>query len=225
MLEARARALLQREVCKGCSSDIFPVPVGLEPSYHPISKLPELSKSEAYSDSIPESVSPPLELKRAQIWLSPEEEFSWLKSELFLKHLQHISYRAGFEIAGNRKEIQMRFLTHREDLPIVLTAFRGQFVRCELSECTHDLLARITPDAWLDIAFLEAFPPPPYSRLLTRPEELKVTTYRSLIAALMEIEPPAIGFYQALFQPVHPNHDWNRNVQGLLDLEYNTKLV
>jgi hypothetical protein len=41
----------------------------------------------------------------------------------------------------------------------------------------------------------------------------------------MQIEPPAFGFYQALFQPVKPDHNWHHNVQRLLDLEYRLKLI
>ena len=41
----------------------------------------------------------------------------------------------------------------------------------------------------------------------------------------MEIKPPALGFYQALFMPVHPEHDWHWNIEKLLDLEYKIKLM
>ena len=34
------------------------------------------------------------------------------------------------------------------------------------------------------------------------------------------IPPPAIGLYQAVFQPTSPAHDWHRNVRCLQDLEF-----
>ena len=45
-----------------------------------------------------------------------------------------------------------------------------------------------------------------------------------LITAMADIDPPAVGVYQVVFQAVHPAHNWHRNVQILLDLEYNIKL-
>jgi len=43
-----------------------------------------------------------------------------------------------FEIVGNSKKIQMRFLVHRQDLPIIQTAFISQFERCEISHKFDD---------------------------------------------------------------------------------------
>lgn len=222
MLAARVQGIIEREVSKGCSPDITPHPVALEPAYHPISSTPELLAEQNQSDHIPESIPFAGDLIRLQLWLSPEEKFSWLDSELFLKQLRTLSHRVAFEIVGNSAKIQMQLLTHRNDLPIIQTAFRGQFERCELSGTLDNHLSL---NLWADVTFMDYFPPSPYSHLLTRPDELKVTTYRSLVAALMGIEPPAIGMYQALFQPVKPGHNWHQNVQMLLDLEYTIKLV
>jgi hypothetical protein len=46
-----------------------------------------------------------------------------------------------------------------------------------------------------------------------------------LIASLAQIPEAAVGFCQILFQPVCPNHDWHRNVQALLNLEYTLQLM
>ena len=224
MLRTMAEALFHGEVSKGCRPDIALTPVSLEPTFRPISQVSELVTGQTQKDFIPEPIPPASNLVRLQIWPSPDEEFSWLNSELFLKQLQTVSHRIGFEFIGNTKEILMRFLAHRADLPIIKTAFRGQFERCELSDSLDDLFIGLNPDSRNDATFLDCFPPPPYSHLLTRPDELKVTTYRSLVAALMEIEPPAIGFYQALLQPVKSEHNWHRNVEILLDVEYTIRL-
>jgi len=77
---------------------------------------------------------------------------------------------------------------------------------------------------WKDTYFRDYFPYPPYYNLLTCPNELKTSPLRSLIMALSNIKPPAVGFYQALFQPVSSAHNWHRNVEKLLDFEYSIKL-
>ena len=46
-----------------------------------------------------------------------------------------------------------------------------------------------------------------------------------LVAALAQIPFPAVGFYQAVFAPVSPGHDWHQNVRTLLDLEYSIELL
>ena len=224
MLRTMAEALFHGEVSKGCRPDIALTTVSLEPTFRPISQASELVTGQAHNDFIPEPIPRVSDLIRLQIWPSPEEKFSWLNSELFLKQLQTVSHRIGFEIIGNTKKIRMNFLAHRADLPIIKTIFRGQFDRCELSHSSDSIFTRLTLESRIDLSFQDYFPPPPYSHLLTRPDELKVTSYRSLIAALMEIEPPAIGFYQALLQPVKPMHNWHRNVEMLLDIEYTIKL-
>ena len=225
LLTARLQNILQGEFNKGCRPDIVTTPVALEPSYSPFTKTPESMTGPDECDFIIEPTPPGCELVRAQIWISPEEEFGWLKSELFIKSLSSVSHRVAFEIIGNKEKIQMRLLLHQRDLPLIQTAFRGQFTRCELSYKSNDPFGKLAPDLWNDAIFLDYFPPPPYSELLTRPDELKVSTYPMLIAALMEIESPAIGFYQALMQPVAPVHNWHQNVQELLDILYSQKLV
>lgn len=225
ILEAKLKKIVCEEANKGCSPEVKVTPVGLEPFYSPITHTPDLPAKNTENDFILEPLPQIKDLIRLQLWLSPEEKFNWLNSELFLKQLRSVSHRVAFEILGNSKKIQMRFLVHRRDLPIVQTAFQGQFERCELSNKLDDLFEGSGSELWKEVTFLDFFPPPPYSQLLTRPDELKVTTYLALVTALMEIEPPALGFFQALMQPVNPAHNWHRNVELLLDLEYAFKLL
>ncbi|GAG38367.1 unnamed protein product, partial [marine sediment metagenome] len=111
--------------------------------------------------------------------------------------------------------------------PTVRTAFSGEFELCALSDvdADDDLLRSITPRAWAKAAFCDYYPPPPYSHLMTRPEELERSPYTTLFAALANLPKTAIGLYQILFAPVSPRHDWHRNVRTLLDLEYQIKLL
>lgn len=221
ILAARLNAIIEEEAGKGCAFDISPTPVALEPRYRFISQASDLINEGLDYDYIVETLPPPYELCCLQIWISPEESFSWFKSERFLKHLQKISHRVRLEISGNKTNIQMRIWVYRKDLPIILTSFQSQFERCELSSTPAN---SSNFDTWRDTLFMDFFPPPPYSDLLTQSNELKVTPFQSLICAMMEIEPPVLGFYQAVFQPVSPEHDWHRNIQILLDLQYALKL-
>ena len=225
ILAAKAQEMFQQEISKGCSPEIASTPVALEPSYHPISRIQDLLTIRTETDFVAEPIPPSNELIRFQVWLSPEEQFNWLSSELFLKQLSTISHRVAFEVVGNEDKIQLQFLVHQGDLPIIQTAFRSQFERCELFPVSDDLLKGLDLDPLENIIFWDFFPPPPYSHLLTQPDEIQVSSYKPLIAALMEINPPGIGFYQALLQPVRPEHYWHQNVEGLLDLEYSTKLL
>jgi hypothetical protein len=224
MLAARLQGVVSIEANKGCCPEVSSTPVALEPRFNPINQVSELLKGKAEPDFIVETLPQIRDLIRLQIWLSPEEKFSWLNSELFLKQLRSVSHRVSFEIIGNSQKIQMQFLVHKRDLPIIQTAFQGQFERCKLTPQLDTLFESMAPETWEDASFLDFFPPPPYSQLLTRSNELKVTTFPALIIALMEIEPPALGFFQALMQPVNPAHNWHLNVQKLLDAEYALKL-
>jgi hypothetical protein len=76
----------------------------------------------------------------------------------------------------------------------------------------------------IDICFREYFPPPPYSHLLTRPQELQSSPLKSLITAMAAIEAPSAGIYQVILQAVSPRNNWHRNVQILLDFEFGIKL-
>ena len=225
MLAARAKAIMEKEFSKGCHPGIITKPVALEPPFNSITQAPELLAGKTETDFNIEPLPPTRDLVRLQLWLSPEQKFSWLNSELFLKQLRAVSHRVAFEIVGNSGKIQMRFLVHRRDLPIIQTAFISQFERCEISHKFDGFFTELTPESWNDVKFLDCFPPPPYSHLITRPDELKVTTYLALVTALMGVEPPAVGFYQALIQPVNSAHNWHRNVQILLDIEYTFKLL
>ena len=225
ILAAKAQEMFQQEISKGCSPEIISTPVALEPSYHPISRAQDLLTARTETDFISEPVPSIDGLIRLQVWLSPEEQFNWLSSELFLKQLRRLSHRIAFEIVGNKDKIQLQFLVHRGDLPIIQTAFRSQFERCELSPLPDGFFKGLDLDSWENIIFLDFFPPPPYSHLLTQPDEIQVSSYKPLIAALMEIRPPGVGFYQALLQPVRPENCWHQNVESLLDLEYSIKLL
>lgn len=225
MIRAKIADLLCDESRKGCDPQISHIPVALEPQYTPIQSLYSNWESQGYRETIRETVARDKASLRLQVWLAPDEEHDWLKSELFLKQLAQVSNRLGFEIIGNANKIYLGFLVHPDDKPFLETSFRGAFQHCELTEASSTEGFHGLDDRKQQISFVDLYPPPPYSHLLTRPDEVKVSPYQSLLAALMNIEGPELGFYQALFQPVWPEHNWHRNVETLLDIEYVQKLM
>ena len=224
MVGARLRSIIQEEISKGCRPEISRETVSIEPLFTPLWTIDNTPKAEKDSHWMIEVPCHSEDLIRLQAWISPEHPFDWNRSELFIKQLQAASFRVGFEVAGNCDGIVIVFLIHREDLPIITAAFNGEFDLCQITIMDKGPINGLKDKVWVDTLFRDYFPPPPYSHLLTRPPELHVSPLIPLITALSNIEAPAVGIYQALFQPVPPNHNWHRNVEILLDIEYAVKL-
>ena len=225
MLAAKAKVILRAEISKGCMPEIAPHPLALEPFYQPVLGAAQLALAEEASPWVLEAPPSEDELVRFQAWISPDQHSDWVRSELFLKQLVCLRHRAAMEIVGNRAAIAIRFLCHRDDGPILKAAFLGQFEQCALSVVSEDRLTEAPLAAWEKVVFGDFLPPPPYSHLFTTPDELKRSPYTTLTTALAGIEPPSIGIYQVVFEAVPPDHDWHQNVQALLDLEFNIKLM
>jgi len=218
MLAAKAKSIIQKEITKGCEPFIYPNPVEIEPVYVPFGVLkdnPVICNLAKYPEI--------LDWTRLQIWISPHQKFDWNKSELFLKQLQSLRHRIGFEITGNEERIYLYFLCKRDDVHLIKGAFRGEFEFCELS--TSDFLWKSCSEKGQDIVFNDYFPFPPYSHLLTRPDEIKISPFRAIVSCLSDIASPSFGIFQALFQPVSHCNNWHRNIQALLDFEYQIKLL
>ncbi len=220
-LEAQRAA----EIAKGCDPTIWPQQVALEPVYAPMRLGPPEPKAVEHAFITYADAPRAEQWVRLQIWISPERVFQWARCESFLKHLFGVSYRLIFEITGNRDGICFRLGCHREDLPIVQTAFEAKIEHGMVTLQPRLRLDRMSTHAAHEIRLRDYLPEPPYHHLLTRPEELEDSPYEGLIAALTRLAPPAIGRYQVVFQPVSPIHDWHRNVQLLTDLEYSAKQI
>lgn len=223
MFAAKARSIVANESFKGCSDKISLYPVVMEPLYIPINNTRELLTGDIKSIPAKERFFDINNLVRRKIWISPLHEFSWKATERFLKQLQSVSQPVGFEIRGNEKKIDIGILCDRCDVPIIESTFKGEFEYCELT--SDDSSLKITQDDWETIEFRDYFPSPPYSHLLTCSDELSICPYKTLLFALSKIPDPGMGFVQVIFQPVDPRHNWHRNIQVLLDLEYNIKLT
>jgi len=225
MLAEKAKALISAEIGKGCNSTVMPNPVALEPLWTPITMPRDIINLKDSPSWANEAVPSTDDLARYRVWISPEQPFNWDCCELFLRQLCMVSNRVGLEIAGNEDKIVISLLCHRQDIPVISTAFHGKFKLCKLSPLKADMLCDTGLQAWEHIRFYDFFPGPPYFYLLTRPNELHTSPYECLLTAMTNIPAPAIGLYQVLFQPVSPLSNWHRNIEILMDLEYITKLV
>lgn len=223
MVAAKVQAKISHEITKGCTPHIIEYPVALEPRFQPIWEN-ATEQSQIPDQYVLEQPLSENDLIRKQIWISPEHEFDWHRSESFIKMLESISHRIGFEIAGNCREIMITFLCSKFDLPVIETAFKSAFEYCELSDSFENPLACIPDETWNDIYFRDFLPHPPYYNLFTMPSELVNSPLRSAIIAISDIEFPATGFYQVLFEPVSSLNNHHKQIEILLDIEYRIKL-
>lgn len=224
-LTAKAQGLIQKEAVKGCSSEIYPFPVCLESPFSPIMSASMVALEEPQPEYLNRSLVDKNEFVRLRVWICPDQPFTWVRSELFLKGLKNLNHRAGLEIHGNRENIEINFLLSSDDLPQFTAAFKSQFNQCELTLKAADHLTQFTTEDWQKAQFLDFYPLPPYSHLFTQPDELKLSPFEVIFAGLTKIEPPAIGFYQLLFQGTDPDHNWHQNINILTDFEYAIKLM
>jgi len=226
MISARTAALVRREAGKGCSPEIAPEPVSLEPRYETLRTIEEALAAGGHAgDWTYEAPAAEHDLIRVRLWVSPEQDCNWNRSELFLKQLTRVGGRVALEIAGNRQAVTMTLLCRRADLPVVQAAFAGQFEASALSFRGADWFSSLPAAAWRDTLFFDLWPPPPYSHLMTRPDELQRSPYAVLFGTLSALPPPGLGFYQVVFEPVAPDHNWHANVEALRDLEFSLKLM
>ncbi len=190
MLQAKVQAIVEAEGAKGCLPWISPVPVALEPPFRPISTYRRYAPDAAEPLATAEPPSAAEDLLRLGVWISPDQGFDWNRCELFLKQLAHLRHRMGFEIVVNQERIVIDLVCHRSDGPVIATAFKGVFAQCRLVGPCPDLLCGLPPDAWSNVAFVDYYPLPPYSHLLTRPSELRASPYESLIVGMSGLPAP-----------------------------------
>ena len=224
LVASRLTTIMSEEAQKGCRPDISETPVSLEPYFRPAWAMKDtlnIHENPMHTIAKPAANN---DLVRYRVWISSEQNAEWNRSELFLKQLQTMAFRMGFEVVGNNKDVAIYLLCHPFDLPVLTAAFQGQFESCELTPMDNGPLHTTPKNDWIKIVFRDYFPPPPYSHLLTRPQELGISPIFPLITAISRIEAPAVGLYQALFQAVPPENNWHRNIQLLLDFEYAIKL-
>ena len=198
MFAAKAKAIVLEEAGKGCQPLIAAQPVALEPPYRSIRRLWDRSEIEAEPVWVIESPIPEEELVRLQIWVSPDQECDWNRSELLLKHLTHAHHRMALETVGNEEQITIQLLCHLADLPIVRTAVLGQFEHCELSIVTVDPFRGVSSSSWAQMLLCDFYPSPPYSHLFTQPSELRRSPLATVITALSSIPSDSLGIQQML---------------------------
>ncbi len=225
MISSMGRRILESQLAVGCDSAIWPQPVALEPGFIPVRIPRDCDRMESMPEITYQPPVCPENIVRFQVWISPEYEFRWDRCELFLRHLPSLSRRAAFEITGNNRQIMINFLCHRQDIPVLATAFQGRLGKCKLTTLEESPMESLDPEQWDDIKLRDYYPPPPYYHLFTGPDQLHISSCEYLISALSSIPAPALGIYQVIFQPVSRNNNWYRNIKILMDIEYAVKLA
>lgn len=225
MIAARLREAVKREMMKGCTADLHPQPVALEPVYTPLNLRDPILIGPDAATAIPEEPINPRQWVRRRIWISPKHRFSWDRAELFVRMLAGVSRRVAFEVLGNCSEVSMQLACHLDDLGRVNAACTGQFSDVFMGSSGEDRLAKITDFQWSDVQFRDYFAPRCYADLFTPPQSLKVSPIEPIIIALHRIPLFAYGIYQIAFQPVSPAHAWHQNVSALQDLIYQDRLL
>ncbi len=221
LIASRTSEIFSREVYKGCEPVIWPKPVDIEPFYTPLGDL-ENSRTEP---AVPYKKPPEKQLIRMKLWLSAEQKFKWHLSEQFLKQLNAVSSPVSFEIHGNEDRILFSIKCSPEDAHIIQASLSGKLRYCRLSPFYDDLYDDFNIGHWSRIKFYDYYPSAPYFYLLTRPEELKASTYDTIIQFLSQLRPPSMGLYQVLFKPVSFSNNWHQNIKQLTDFEYIVKQI
>lgn len=216
MTQMACREFILEEAAKGCLPDIAPNPVHIEPPYRPIT-----GKILSYEEPTGSLGKEENKYRyRITVLLDPKHKCEWLRAENFLKQLQRCEYPLAFETFGNMSEIALGFQCHEQDADVLIAAFTAQYPACQISAGTHPLLEIPTAHEWASAVFAEYYPPPPYSHLLTRKNELIEEPLTSFLNILSGLPDRFLGFYQVIFAPVDPSHNWHANIKILLDLEF-----
>ncbi|MCC6694865.1 MAG: ATP-binding protein [Candidatus Hydrogenedentes bacterium] len=224
MLAAKAAHLCELEVTKGCLGDIAPAPVALEPPYRPLREPEDLLLGAEEAWYVPETPTAPNEWRRFQVWVPPDHPCDWLRNELMLKQLQGLRHRLVFDIVGGRDRLLFSLACREDDEPMCQAAFRGIFPEGELTVLRDHPMDQLELGVWDRFSFVETWAPPPYTELLTRPNELHLSPLEPFLRILSGLPPGMLGVFQVLAQPVAPDHDWHLNVALLRDLSYLARL-
>lgn len=208
MLNAYRQDILRTETLKGCSPEVFNIPVGLEPPFL------NLRTGEVFGPSAGDSQARMLE--RFEILPAAKHKLDWNHAERFLKQLVFSDAPITFEIVGNREQISMFMGCDQRQSTALSIAFETEHPESFLKS---------TSDPWVDndIAMTELYPPPPYHHLFTSPSELVQSPLNNFLKALSYLPITSKGFMQILFQPAR--FPWQDNVSLLVDMEFLSRSV
>ncbi len=226
MLATKARIIFEKEMCKSCLPEISSSgPVELEPPYQALIDPEDLLYAAEQAPFVPAAYPVEDDWLRIMVWVPAGQDCDWLRNESVIKQFMVLKYRISFEITGNRDGVLLTHLCHKDDAPIVRAAVSGFFPACEFSLCRDHPLDVLPESTWQNLAiFDDLLTPPPFNHLLTRPSELRLSPLEPLLNNLSLLTPPCLGVYQVLLQPVSMDHDWNRSVEFMVDMEYRAKL-
>ncbi len=152
MLNAYRQDILRTETLKGCSPEVFNIPVGLEPPFL------NLRTGEVFGPSAGDSQARMLE--RFEILPAAKHKLDWNHAERFLKQLVFSDAPITFEIVGNREQISMFMGCDQRQSTALSIAFETEHPESFLKS---------TSDPWVDndIAMTELYPPPPNNHVFS----------------------------------------------------------
>ena len=112
VLASRAQQLLEAQASLGCTPDMAPNPVALEPTFRDLAAFAGLPpQGKKVATPLPwrpyRAASPP---RRFRAWIPPRDTLDWLRAEHFLKMLCPATGRLGFELTGNREGLSLELL-------------------------------------------------------------------------------------------------------------------
>jgi len=85
MLAAKAKALIEAEVGKGCDGNLLPNPVALEPVFSSIIVPKDIMTLKNRPCWVYENPPAHEDIVRFRVWTSPDQPFDWSCFELFLR--------------------------------------------------------------------------------------------------------------------------------------------
>lgn len=221
----RLQAVIESEAAKGCTPELFPAPVSLEPPYQSFAELAQVGRPQQDIAAGTGCQLPVTSLSRMKVWIPAEQGLNWLRSEQFLKSLTTVRHRVGLEVIGNSDKISFYLFAHPDDAVQVVTAFKCHYDKCLLTQVVSSPWDTLPGDDDVVIDISDYYPPRPYSHLFTQPDELRTSPFETVLTALSSFPATDFGVAQVVFQPVPADHNWHENINILLDLEYAVKLV
>jgi len=206
---------VEYEGAKGCSPVLCTEPVGLEPPYQTFDTDYILSVAPGTSNKAEAAVSEvDLEpLVTFEIYASEDDLLTLPWMTTMHRALSVLPGRKSFEVVGNREGVWVRFAIRRSEAPGFRTAVLGHFPAVRIREVPEPF-----PEG-LPAAVNEAVAVPPYHRTLTLIGAEGASPLGPMVVTMADLPGKDLGFFQVVYSPVSPDHDWHYNLGNLIEAE------
>ena len=218
---------LSIEISKGCSSEIFPNSVPLEPPFHSYRLTDFMRNDECIPDEEPETILDTKERKETvflRIWYPMDHKLNWKESESLLREFTVLTDRCAFEIIGNKTKIITQFALDIADAVPVKNAIKARFPKLRI-ECHREnhlesyekgLIGNDLRDDY-EFDLHDYYPLPPYFRNMTIFQGTDSSPLASIYAAFSEVNEDELACFQVLFLPTDESHNWGQNIINLIE--------